>query len=170
MTFHQKMHIAILGTLLQLLLLQTECTSWQPKLHGVLMKDFVSSRNLPMVSPSGTSGFSASKPTSNSNLSDDVARGGHASVKVASSTATTSTTEHLLPVDNQSRTTDADKVNVDTVASSSSASTSPAIIGVPVPSGEVSTIIVDLPAEHVKGKKKKDTSSAAKIARKLKVS
>jgi hypothetical protein len=167
------MQITVLGALLQLLLLQTECTSWQPKLHGVLMKDFGSSRNLPIVSPSGTSGFSASKPPSNSNLSDDVARGGHASVKVATSTATTATTtsssERLLPVEKQSQSTDTDNAKVDTVASGSS-STSPAIIGVPVSSGEVNAIIVDLPTENVKGKKTKDTSSAAKIARKLKVS
>jgi hypothetical protein len=144
------MRITIVGALLQLLLLHAECTSWQPKLHGVLMKDFGSSRNLPIVSPSGTSGFTSSKTKTlpNSNLSDDVARGGHASVKVASE-----------------QTADTDEAEA--VASHvETASATP----VDVPSAEVKALNFDVQAKNVMSKKKKDTSSAAKIARKLKVS
>ena len=123
------------------------------------MKDFGSSRNLPIVSQSGTPGF-ASKPKvpSSSNLSDDVARGGHAAVKVASE-------EETVTVTKTSEHTD----NVEAMASHVTAtSATPAAADAHL--GEVKSINIDLPTENVKGRKTKDTSSAAKIARKLKVS
>ena len=158
----------IVVSLLSLLLLKAECNSWGPKRHHVLMKDFLNSRNLPIASVSGTSGYSpVSQPTrptaTNSNLSDDVARGGHATVKVAQE-----------QVELEQLATETESIDTTGVATDG-APTSPSTKS-PVSSSsqEIQAISVDLAssnsAETGKGRKKKNTSSASRIAKKLRVS
>ena len=154
----------IVVSLLSLLLFQAECKSWGPQRHDVLMKDFLNSRNLPIATVSGTSGYSPSRPTAtNSNLSDDVARGGHASVKVGQEQI------EQEELGTQTDSLDTKVVAADTVPTSPP-STSPVIRS----SHGIKAIAVDLTnsktVESGKGRKKKNTSSAARIAKKLRVS
>jgi hypothetical protein len=104
------------------------------------------------------------RPTAtNSNLSDDVARGGHATVKVAQELVET---EQLVA---ETHSVDAQGVAADAVATSP-----PTVSPVSRSSHEIQAIAVDLTTSNTvesgKGRKKKNTSSAARIAKKLRVS
>jgi len=145
----------VIGLLLSLLLQNADGKVWQPNSplhHGVMLKDFVNSRSLPITSPSGTS---AGRTTTSAILvSDDVARGGHANVKIARDEEETETVEDF----------------VDTIAKDATAT--PQVEEQPN-NDKVKAISVDHTTDndHVKGRKKKATSSASrssKIAKKLK--
>lgn len=127
------------------LALTVDGRSWQPKSplhHGVMMKDFVNSRALPITSPQGAPGGSTS---SSSKLSDDVARGGHASVK---------TTPELEEKKIAAKDTADD-------ASSTLQETEGA--------DSIKSINMNVTVDKMTKRQKKKLTSAAKIAKKLKV-
>lgn len=137
------------------LLLKTDGVSWQPRtpLSGAVMRDFVNSRALPTTSLHGA-GAGGGTSTSNSaksanGITEDVARGGHASIKTRG---------------------DEDEEQRDDGANDTHAETDVAPIvrqELEEPSFEAVNLDVKVGKEAKEARRR--ASSAAKIAKKLKV-
>jgi hypothetical protein len=133
-------------------------TSWKPRWQTVYMKDFVNSRNLPVVSPpSGASGFTSRKQEAEIIIPDDLTRGGHTLVKTIVGRSDSNDT---TAISNDISTENLEDFRQDMTTSQPSV----------LKGSSKQMQSLDINVTHIgEEKQKKLWSSAARIAKKLKV-